>query len=61
MQEQRLLADLTDPLTDTGPGDQIGCDSRIVTFGEIPGGNLATPDVYHKVDGQLYTPQVVGR
>jgi hypothetical protein len=50
MEDQRLLASFTDPLTQAGPTLQIGCDGWILTLPNIPGHHFATPHVDHEVE-----------
>ncbi len=47
-----MLAGLADPLANAGPAHQIRCDGWILTFGHIPGDNLAAPHVDHQVEVQ---------
>ncbi len=61
MQHQEFLAAFADPLADTGPAHQIGCDGCILALGDIPGDDLAAPDVDHQIEVQPHPSYVGGQ
>jgi len=52
VQDQQLPAALADPLAQADSAHQIGGDPRIFAFGDIPGHDLAAPDIDHQVEVQ---------
>ena len=52
MEDQRLLPALADPLSQASPAYQIRCNGWIFSLSNIPGHDLAAPDVDHQVEIQ---------
>ncbi len=52
MEDQGLFPDLADPLAQASPAHQIRCNGWILTLIDIPGHDLAAPDVDHQVEVQ---------
>jgi len=52
MQDKWLAPAFADLLSEAGPTYQICCNGGIVSFGDIPGHNLAAPDVDHQLEVQ---------
>ena len=50
VQDQWLAAAFADPLPQAGSAHQIRCNGWILALGDIPGHNLAAPDVDHQVE-----------
>lgn len=50
MEDQRPLPCFVDPLSDASPTHQIRCNVWILTFGDIPGHDLAVPYIDHQVE-----------
>lgn len=50
MEDHLLPAPFADPLSQAGSAYQICCDGWIFTFGDIPGDDLAAPDVDHQIE-----------
>ena len=61
VQHQGLLSALADPLADASPAPQVGCDGSVLAFGDIPGDNLAAPNVEQQVELEPYTPDSGGQ
>ena len=61
VQDQTLLAALADPLLDAGAADQIGGHLGIFPLGDVPGDDLAAPDVDHQVEVQPYATHAGGQ
>ena len=50
MEDQRLGPSLADPFAQAGTADQISGDLGFFPIGDIPGHDLAAPDVDHQVE-----------
>jgi len=54
VEDQRLAAPLADLLSQAGSAHQIRCNGWILALGDIPGNDLAAPDVDHQVEVQSH-------
>ena len=61
VQDQPLPAALADPLPDASPADQIGRDLGLLPLGDVPGDDLAAPDVDHQIEVQPHPPHAGGQ
>ena len=52
VKNQRLISTVDDLLTQAGADDEIGCNGRILKFGEIPDHQLLAPNVDHQIETQ---------
>jgi len=52
MQDQWLAPAFADPLSEVGPTHQIRFNGGILSLGNIPGHNLAAPNVDYQVEVQ---------
>lgn len=56
MQGELALTTLADPLPQAGPADQIGGHRRVLAVLDVPGHDLAAPDIHHQVEVQPDAP-----
>ena len=61
MQDQPALALLADPLPDAGPADQISGQRGVLTILDVPGDDLAAPDVDHQIEVEPHAPHTGGQ
>jgi hypothetical protein len=61
VQDQPALALLADALPDAGPADQIRGQLGILALVDVPGDDLAAPDVDHQVEVEPYAPHAGGQ
>lgn len=60
VQDQTSLALLGDPLSEAGPADQISGHLGLLPLGDVPGDDLATPDIHHQIEVEPHAPHAGG-
>jgi hypothetical protein len=60
VEDQRLGSRPADPLPQAGAADKISSDLGIFPLGDIPGHDLAAPDIDHQIEVEPDSPNAGG-
>jgi len=61
MEDQRLEPAFADPLPQAGSADEISSDLGLFPLGDIPGHELAAPDIDQQIEVEPHSPNAGGQ